>query len=197
MRYLKYLALLAALVVMPAAHSQTRVAIGVQIGPSYGFYNVPPPCPYGYYPDYPFGCAPYGYWGPEWFVDGVFIGAGPWYRFYYVHPALYRRWYGPGCASFPRGVRFRHFDDDDWRFRHFDHDRWSRRFDDDDHHFRRVEGDRAFRDRDRFWREDRGFRGERGFREHDREFSRRGHEFHDWGERHRDREHGEHGRGGD
>ena len=28
----------------------------------------------------PYGCAPYGYYGPEWFVGGVFIGAGPWFH---------------------------------------------------------------------------------------------------------------------
>jgi hypothetical protein len=210
MRYLKYLALLAVLAAFCAIPSQAQVSIGVQIGPSYGFYNVPPVCPYGYYPDYPFGCAPYGYWGPEWFVDGVFIGAGPWYHFYYVHPALYRRWYGPGFVYFPRGERFRRFDRDDWRFRHFDHDREFRgdhdfrRFDRDDHAFRHIDRDRGFRDHDRDFRgdrdfrrdrgfrhDDRGFHGDRGFREHDREFNGR-HEFRGGGEH--GREHGDHGR---
>lgn len=27
----------------------------------------PPVCPYGYYEDTPYNCAPYGYYGPEWF----------------------------------------------------------------------------------------------------------------------------------
>jgi hypothetical protein len=90
--YLKYLVLLALLLV-PVAYSQAQVSIGVQIGPSYGIYNAPPVCPYGFYPDYPFGCAPYGYYGPEWFVDGVFIGAGPWYNFYYTRPVYYRPFY--------------------------------------------------------------------------------------------------------
>ena len=27
----------------------------------------------------PYACAPYGYYGPDWFAGGVFIGAGPWY----------------------------------------------------------------------------------------------------------------------
>jgi len=193
MRYLKYLALLAVLMALSAVCSQAQVSIGVQIGPSYGFYNAPPPCPYGYYPDYPFGCAPYGYWGPEWFVDGVFIGAGPWYRFYYLHPVLYRRWYGPGWARFPRGAAFRRFhDDDDWRFRHFDHDREFRgerefrRFDRDERHFRRFEGDRG-------WNHERGFRGDREFREHHREFRGR-HEFRGDGGGNRGRERGDHGR---
>ena len=25
-------------------------------------------------------CAPYGYYGPEWFNGGIFIGAGPWFH---------------------------------------------------------------------------------------------------------------------
>jgi len=220
MRYLKYLALLAVLAALSAIPSQAQVSIGVQIGPSYGFYNVPPVCPYGYYPDYPFGCAPYGYWGPEWFVDGVFVGAGPWYHFYYLHPALYRRWYGPEFVYFPRGEHFRRFDRDDWRLRHFDHDREFhgdhdfrrfdhdrqfrgdrdfRRFDHDrefrgDRDFRHIDRDRGFRDHDHgFRRDDRGFRGDHGFREHDRAFNGR-HEFRGEGGGNRGREHGDHGR---
>jgi hypothetical protein len=46
----------------------------------------PPVCPYGYYETPPYACAPYGYYGGEWFNGGMFIGAGPWYhgprRFY-------------------------------------------------------------------------------------------------------------------
>jgi hypothetical protein len=40
----------------------------------------PPLCPYGYYEVSPYNCAPDGYYGPEWFSGGVFIGAGPFYR---------------------------------------------------------------------------------------------------------------------
>ena len=47
--------------------------VSVNIGP-------PPVCPYGYYEEPPYNCAPYGYYGPEWFVGGVFIGAGPWFH---------------------------------------------------------------------------------------------------------------------
>src|SRR5580658_7657608 len=32
---------------------------------------------YGYFSYAPYTCAPYGYYGPDWFVGGVFIGAGP------------------------------------------------------------------------------------------------------------------------
>jgi len=28
----------------------------------------------------PHACAPAGYYGPDWFADGVFIGAGPWFH---------------------------------------------------------------------------------------------------------------------
>jgi hypothetical protein len=47
--------------------------VGVSIGPT-------PDCPYGYYAVPPYDCAPDGFYGPDWFVNGVFIGAGPWYR---------------------------------------------------------------------------------------------------------------------
>ena len=70
------------------SYSQAQVAIGIQIGPSYGIYNAPPVCAYGFYPAYPFGCAPYGYYGPNWFVSGVFIGAGPWYNFYFTQSGV-------------------------------------------------------------------------------------------------------------
>src|SRR5215472_3208459 len=36
-----------------------------------------PICPYGYYEVPPYDCAPDGFYGPEWFSNGVFIGAGP------------------------------------------------------------------------------------------------------------------------
>jgi hypothetical protein len=42
--------------------------------------GVPPVCPYGYFDYAPYSCAPYGYYGPEWFSGGVFIGAGPWFH---------------------------------------------------------------------------------------------------------------------
>jgi hypothetical protein len=84
------LALLALLLIVPfAAVSHAQVAIGVGVGPAvvpapvvYG----PPACSWGYYPYYPYDCAPYGYYGPSWFVGGVFIGAGPWYHWGYGHP---------------------------------------------------------------------------------------------------------------
>jgi hypothetical protein len=111
-RYLKYLVLLVAVLALPTVHSQAQVAIGVQIGPTYGIYNAPPVCEWGFYPTYPFGCAPYGYYGANWFVDGVFIGAGPWYNFYYTPPTFYRPYYvnrfafRPGFEHFRPAERF-------------------------------------------------------------------------------------------
>jgi hypothetical protein len=52
---------------------KSQAQIAVQIGP-------PPECPYGYFDYAPYECAPYGYYGPEWFSRGVFVGAGPWYH---------------------------------------------------------------------------------------------------------------------
>ena len=55
--------------IAPKAQAQ----VGVEVG-------VAPDCPYGYYDVAPYNCAPAGYYGPEWFNDGVFIGAGPWFH---------------------------------------------------------------------------------------------------------------------
>jgi len=52
---------------------RTEAQLGVEVG-------VAPVCPYGYYSVAPYNCAPYGYYGPEWFSGGVFIGAGPWFH---------------------------------------------------------------------------------------------------------------------
>ena len=49
-------------------------------------YGAPPVCTYGYYPYTPYSCAPYGYWGPDYFFDGAFIGAGPWFGFGFRGP---------------------------------------------------------------------------------------------------------------
>jgi len=53
----------------PKAAAQVTVDIGVA-----------PDCPYGYYDYAPYSCVPDGYYGPEWFTGGVFIGAGPWFH---------------------------------------------------------------------------------------------------------------------
>jgi hypothetical protein len=101
MKYLKYIALLAVLA-LPLSYSQAEVRIGVGFGP--GYLAGPPVCAYGYYPDYPYGCAPYGYYGSEWFVNGVFIGAGPWFHGW-GHP-YFGRSYGYGFNGRPDGRRY-------------------------------------------------------------------------------------------
>jgi hypothetical protein len=42
--------------------------------------SVEPACPYGYYDYAPYNCAPTGYYGPEWFNGGAFVGASPWFH---------------------------------------------------------------------------------------------------------------------
>ena len=56
-----------------AAAAGSRGQVAVEVG-------VAPDCPYGYYDVAPYSCAPFGYYGPEWFTGGVFIGAGPWFH---------------------------------------------------------------------------------------------------------------------
>ncbi len=131
MRTMKYFALLALLMV-PLAYSQAQVSVGVGIGVGPGFYGPrylagPPVCAYGYYDYAPYPCAPYGFYGPDFFVDGVFIGAGPWYhwghpvgfwnRGYYGRPAWGRGYYGrPGFEGrdydrgYNRGFERREFE---------------------------------------------------------------------------------------
>lgn len=53
----------------PMMEAQISFSIGVE-----------PACPYGYYDYTPYDCAPYGYYGSEWFHGGLFIGAGPWFH---------------------------------------------------------------------------------------------------------------------
>jgi hypothetical protein len=73
MRYLKYIALLAVLTV-PFAYSQAQVRVGIGFGVGPAYVAGPPVCTYGYYNYYPYACAPYGYYGPDYFVDGLFVG---------------------------------------------------------------------------------------------------------------------------
>ena len=74
MTYFKSLAIAAIAAVLLSAGS---VAPAAQIGISIG---VAPVCPYGYFDYAPYNCAPYSYYGPDWFVGGLFIGAGPWFH---------------------------------------------------------------------------------------------------------------------
>src|ERR1700691_3911646 len=74
-------AVLVAGLLCSAPVARTQDAIGVNIGPA-------PVCPYGYFDYAPYDCAPYGYYGPDWFVGGLFLGAGPWFhgpRGFYGH----------------------------------------------------------------------------------------------------------------
>jgi hypothetical protein len=74
MRLTKYIAAFAVVVGLSFfAASPAKAQISVSIGAA-------PACPYGYYDYSPYRCAPYGYYGPEWFSSGVFIGAGPWFH---------------------------------------------------------------------------------------------------------------------
>lgn len=58
------------------------VFVGTSTAPSQIAVSIgaPPICPYGYFDYPPYDCAPYGYYGPDWFVGGVFLGAGPWFH---------------------------------------------------------------------------------------------------------------------
>jgi hypothetical protein len=186
MRHLKYFALLAMLA-LPAVYSHAQVAIGVQIGPDYGLYNAPPVCAYGFYPYYPYECAPYGYWGPQWFVSGVFIGAGPWDHFYYRHPEFYRRYYGGGFDRFrgDRGFRggYRDFRESDRGFRGGDH--------------RFVDRERSFRGNGRGYAGgDRGYHGNEFHGHADHGSRGGGGGFHGGGRSGGDHGGGDHGGGG-
>lgn len=97
MRYLKYAALFGILLFAAGnANAQVRVGVGIGVGPVGVAVGAAPVCAYGYYGYYPYACAPYGYYGPNYFVHGVFIGAGPWYRSYYGHPYYRHAYYGHG-----------------------------------------------------------------------------------------------------
>src|SRR6266481_7072709 len=101
MRYLKYFVLLAICMLPAAAPSQAQVRVAVRVGGGYGY--VAPVCAYGYYGYAPYACAPYGYYGPDYFDGGVFIGAGPWFRGFYG-----RSYYGGWGGYYGRGWRGDH-----------------------------------------------------------------------------------------
>jgi hypothetical protein len=73
MRRFALLVLAAAAISFAATSPKAEAQVSVNIG-------VAPDCPYGYYDVAPYYCAPAGYYGPEWFNGGVFIGAGPWFH---------------------------------------------------------------------------------------------------------------------
>ena len=69
----KPLAFFALAVALMTGVSQAPGQVEVSVG-------VEPVCPYGYFDYAPYACAPYGYYGPDFFVGGIFIGAGPWFH---------------------------------------------------------------------------------------------------------------------
>src|ERR1700753_852553 len=73
MRKIKGLAVVALGLASLSSFSSAPAQVSVNIG-------VAPVCPYGYFDYAPYECAPYGYYGPDWFVGGVFVGAGPWFH---------------------------------------------------------------------------------------------------------------------
>jgi len=125
MKYLRIFAVLGMVLCAASfAHAQ-RVVVGVGIGAPAPVVVGPPVCAYGYYPYAPYACAPYGYYGPEWFDGGVFIGAGPWFhapafwggRVFYDRGWGYfnahrRDFGGRGWNNFDRGRDFRGPDGD-------------------------------------------------------------------------------------
>lgn len=86
-------ALLGGLAVMPAAHAQISINIGVQ-----------PTCPYGYYGYAPYSCAPMGYYGSGYFYNGIFVGMGPWSGWGYGHGWGSHRFMNDGGGRFHGGV---------------------------------------------------------------------------------------------
>lgn len=77
----KWFVFLALIVAMVSSVSVAPAQVAINIG-------VAPICPYGYFEYAPYPCAPYGYYGPDWFTGGIFIGAGPWFhgpRGFYGH----------------------------------------------------------------------------------------------------------------
>ena len=105
MRTLKLIAIMSfALLFVPRTQA-AEVGIAVGVGPAHFGVAVgaPPVCQWGYYSYAPYACAPYGYYGPEWYSGGVFIGAGPWFHPYHGFHGVY-----PGHPGFYAGRGFYH-----------------------------------------------------------------------------------------
>jgi hypothetical protein len=65
---------IAAAIFLPGRVAPSQISVGIGIG------GGAPSCPYGYFDYAPYDCAPYGYYGPDWFNNGIFFGAGPWFH---------------------------------------------------------------------------------------------------------------------
>ena len=81
-----------ALTSAPTANAQVFVGIGVQ-----------PVCSWGYYDYAPYACAPYGFYGPGYFYDGIFLGMGPWANWGYSHGWGGHRFSGGGGGRYIGG----------------------------------------------------------------------------------------------
>jgi hypothetical protein len=113
------------LLALPLAYSQAEVRFGVGIGFGPGYVAGPPACAYGYYSQYPYACAPYGFYGPSYFANGIFIGAGPWYHGY-ASPYYGRPYYGRsyyGRSYYGRSYSDRRYEDRGWDERRGGRDR--------------------------------------------------------------------------
>ncbi len=66
-----------------AIQTQAQVVVLPQVVIGVGV--EPPVCEWGYYDYEPYDCAPYGFYGPEFFYGGLFIGVGPWENWGYSH----------------------------------------------------------------------------------------------------------------
>ena len=98
-----------ALVCLAGSNTRAAAQINISIG-------MAPVCPYGYYNYAPYQCAPFGYYGPEWFSGGVFYGAGPWFHGPMGFHRLYQHAYDPHFGYHgPFPVRGEHADWDSHR----------------------------------------------------------------------------------
>ena len=82
-------AVLLGLALAPRAESQVVVEIGIQ-----------PVCQYGYFDYEPYSCAPYGFYGPGYFYNGIFLGMGPWAGWGYGHGWGRHRFMEAGGGSY-------------------------------------------------------------------------------------------------
>jgi hypothetical protein len=147
------LAVIAALLLLASA-PQAKAGVNVYFG-----IGVAPICPYGYYAVPPYHCAPFGYYGPEWFVNGVFLGAGPWFHGPIGFRGRVNRRYGPGVykGPYPRRGERAHWRR--YRHRNFRGSTWHD-YRGKVHKHREGRRDRH-RDRDRYWDRDRDRRRRR------------------------------------
>src|ERR1017187_5362290 len=86
------IALVVGMAIAPAAHAQIVVDLGIQ-----------PVCSYGYYDYSPYACAPYGFYGPGYFYNGIFLGMGPWAGWGYGHGWGGHRFSDGGGGSYRGG----------------------------------------------------------------------------------------------